>query len=111
MQGIEIVRVDRRPVVELEVGSDTSSRWEMPNGYTPQVLIDHSGERASMDHGWPAFKAWSQEDHANDFLLFVIPENFLSDTGQLEKAGFRGLVVKRFGIHARNLMRKRETNL
>jgi hypothetical protein len=52
----------------------------MPNGCAPQVLIDHSAQRAPVDHGWPAFEAWSQEDHANEFLLFVIPENFLSNT-------------------------------
>jgi hypothetical protein len=45
-----------------------------------------------MNHRWPAFQAWPKEDHANDFLLFVIPKHFLSCMKRVRPNG-----IPRFG--------------
>lgn len=80
VEGIEVARVDRGAIVDVEVRCDPCTGRKMSNSSTSEVLIDYGAKRTSVHHGWPPFDASPKKDHANELLLLVVPKDFLSST-------------------------------
>lgn len=78
MQGVEVIRVDGRAVVYVEVRSDTSTGRETSYRSTSEILIKYGAKCTAMHHGWPSFDAGAKCHDANDLLILVVPEYFLS---------------------------------